>query len=142
MKKLILTAAMIAATFMAFADQPVSKAELPQAARQFINTYYPKSDVAFATLDTDLLSKSYDVVFTGGDKVEFDGNGEWTDIKSVQGNIPSELVPTTILQYVTTNFANEKMTKLERSAAGYEVELSNGIELKFNRDLKLVDIDD
>ena len=56
--------------------------------------------------------------------------------------VPSDLVPVAIAEYVKTNFAGTKIVKIDKEHGGYEVELSNDIELHFNSQGKLMYFDD
>jgi len=51
-------------------------------------------------------------------------------------------VPATIAEYVKTNFPGTQIVKIDKERRGYEVELSNDIDLHFNSNGKLLYIDD
>ena len=55
--------------------------------------------------------------------------------------IPAATIPTAIRQYVTTNYPDVKVQKIERDKKEYEVKLSNRTELKFDLKFNLIDID-
>ncbi len=122
-------------------DLPITTAQLPVNAQQFIKTHFAKSEVSYAKMERDWLEKKYDVVFTDGNKVEFDGKGNWTDIDCKYNSVPETLIPQAIKNYVTRNHANTRIVQLERDRKYFEVELSNGVELKFNKQFKLVKIE-
>ena len=44
--------------------------------------------------------------------------------------------------YVTANFPNAIIKKLEKQFRGWEIELNNGLELKFNSNFRVMEIDD
>jgi len=50
-------------------DKPIQVEEMPKKAQQFIQTHFAGVSVAMAKVELDFLSKSYDVIFTNGDKV-------------------------------------------------------------------------
>ena len=56
--------------------------------------------------------------------------------------MPHNLVPEKIHNYLKTNYPNSKVRELKREHGGWEVKITGGLELTFNRDYKLVDIDD
>lgn len=60
---------------MADNEKPIQVGQLPTKAQTFITTYFKGHKVALAKLDSDLFSKSYDVIFTNGEKIEFDKSG-------------------------------------------------------------------
>jgi hypothetical protein len=53
-----------------------------------------------------------------------------------------QAVPEAIRLYVQSNYENTKILKIERSSKEYEVELSNRLELTFDKEFHLIDIDD
>ena len=88
-----------------------------------------------------LQCKSYEVIFTNGDKVEFDNKGNWEEVNCKYSAVPAAIIPATIQKYVTTNYPDAKILKIERDKKDYEVKLSNRTELKFDLKFNLIDID-
>lgn len=143
-KLLLLLACMFTLSTVAVADtdKPIQIGQLPTPAQTFITTYFSKHKVALAKMESDLLSKNYEVIFTNGDKVEFDRRGDWTEVKCTQNPVPDDIVPPAILAYVKTNYPDAAILKIERSKKEYEVKLSNRWEIKFNNRMQVIDIDD
>lgn len=56
--------------------------------------------------------------------------------------VPAALIPATIAQYVATNFAGQVITKIDKERHGYEIELSSGMDLKFNKGGAFMGFDD
>lgn len=133
-----------ASTFNAMADRDVaiSYKELPKTAQQVINTNFPNVKVALSKKEVDFFGKSYDVIFTNGDKIEFDSNGNWEKISCKYSKVPTALIPVAILKYVDEKFSGNLIIKIEKEKRGYEVELQNGLELEFNKHGQCVKIDD
>ena len=96
----------------------------------------------FAKMETDWLDKSYDVIFTDGNKLEFDKQGNWKEINCKYSAVPAGVIPAQILKYVSENYPDAKVLKIERDKKDYEVKLSNRWELKFDLQFNLIDIDD
>ena len=146
MKKLVLAVvAMFAVSTMVMADndKPVQVNQLPAKAQTFLTTYFKDAKVALATQDTELFSKSYEVVFNNGDKAEFDKSGEWTEVRCRQTGVPAAIVPAQIAEYVKTTYPDAQILQIERDDRGeYEVKLSNRWEITFNKQMQVVDIDD
>lgn len=122
-------------------DKPVRIEEMPGQAQQFIKDYFSTHSVAMAKMETDFFSKSYDVIFTNGDKVEFDRKGNWTDVDCKYSVVPVGIVPTEIVKSVKSKYPDAKIIQIERDNRHYDVDLSNGWELKYNKQFKLVDIE-
>ncbi|MBR6455647.1 MAG: PepSY-like domain-containing protein [Prevotella sp.] len=143
MKFLLLFCAMFVQTAV-FADveRPVTFEQLPVAAQQTIKKHFANRQIALAKMEIELIGKTYDVIFTNGEKIEFNGKGEWTDIECKQSQVPAALVPAAIASFVKKNYPQATILKLERDRKTYEVELSNRLELEFDRNFRLIDIDD
>ena len=91
--------------------------------------------------DTEWLSKSYDVIFTDGSKAEFDKNGVWTEVDCKPNAVPSFFVPKGIQVFIKSNYPGVTITKIEKVRAGYDVELSNHLEITFDKKCNVMDID-
>ena len=144
MKKLLASAfAVLAMTFSAKAgdDKPITVKQLPTVSQNFIKQHFADRKIALVKEDTDFFEKSYEVVFTDLSKVEFDSDGQWTDIESKQGYIPSSAVPARINDYIKANYPDRKIKSIERERRGYEVDLTGNIDLKFDTAFNIVDID-
>ena len=60
-----------------------------------------------------------------------------SQVKAARGtSVPSAIVPAAIAKYVATNFKGQTIVEISRKRGGYEVELSNGSELKLTEDAK------
>ena len=122
-------------------DKPISVNELPQNTQSFINQYFPEQSVAFAKVDTDFLDKEYEVIFTSGDKAEFDANGEWKELKCTFSQVPTDCVPTKVSEYINKTFPDTKIIEIERDTKKVEVKISTGIEIEFDKNYNVIDID-
>lgn len=145
MKKFMLTVVVIFLTLSvacADTDRPITIDKLPQKAQQFLKSYYPQVGVSFAKEDSDLMSKEYEVVLTNGVKLEFAANGEWKNVECKHDAVPAAIVPQPIKSYVEKNYPEAKITKIDRDRRDYEVSLSNRLELTFNKEFQLIEIDD
>lgn len=144
MKKLVfLLVCVFAMSTVAMADneKPIQVGQLPTKAQTFITTYFKGKKVALAKQDSDLFSKSYDVIFTNGEKLEFDKSGEWTEVKCKSG-IPAQIIPAAIRTYVKNTYPSTSIIQIERKRNEYEVKLSNKMEITFDSQMRVIDIDD
>lgn len=143
MKKLIFLFVCVFSIQVALADndKPISFNQLPQTAQKFVKQHFPKAKVAFVKMDTELFDKSYDVIFNNGDKLEFDKNGEWTEVNCRSTAVPTKVIPAPIQQYVKTNYPDAKVLRIERDRYDYEVKLSNFWEIKFDTKFNVIDMD-
>ena len=122
-------------------DKVITVNQLPAKAQTFIQQNFPSEKVAFANMEKELFDTSYDVMFVNGNSVEFDKNGEWTDLKCKHSAVPSKAVPAQITKFVTDNHAGAKILQLERDKYSYEVKLSNLWEIKFDTKFNVIDMD-
>ena len=122
-------------------DKPIQVTQMPQPAQQFIKQHFADSKVALAKMESDFFYKSYEVIFTNGNKVEFGKNGNWEEVNCKYTSVPTSNIHTTIQKYVTTNYPDTRVLKIERDKKEYEVQLSNRVELKFDLKFNLIDID-
>lgn len=123
-------------------DRPISIDQLPTTAQQTIKTYFADKKVAMAKVE-GLIDKEYDVIFTTGEKIEFDRKGNWKDIDCKRSAVPTNIIPQQIRNYVKTNYDGNRIVKIEkdRRKGEYEIELSNDVEITFNKDFVVIDID-
>lgn len=144
-KKMLATMALaLAFSGAAYADKdtPITLKQLPSKAQILLRNHFKGNQVSFSKKDSDLFGRSFDVIFTNGDKVEFDKNGNWTSISCRRGRVPEGLVPSSIVRHVRNRYRSVYIVDIDREKNKYEVELSNGLELTFNKHGKLIDVDD
>ena len=122
-------------------DKPINVNELPAKAQTLLSKHFKGQKVMLATIESGVVSRSYDVVLRNGTKLEFDKKGNLTEIDCKQGIVPSQLIPQPIKNYLKENYRGETVRKIELNKKEYEVELTNGIDLTFNKHFQLIDID-
>lgn len=123
-------------------DKPIQVTELPKSAQSFIKNHFADQSVAVAKVETDFMDKSYDVIFTNGDKVEFDKKGKWTKVDCKHGQVPQGIIPMPIQKYIAKNYPDAKVIKIELTdRKGYEVDLNNGLDIEFDKRMNVKDID-
>ena len=122
-------------------DKPISVNALPAKAQTLLNNHFNSQKVMLATIESGVVSRNYDVVLQNGTKLEFDKKGNLTEINCKQGIVPALLIPQTIKNYLKDNYAGQSVKKIEMNKNEYEVELTNGLDLTFNKHFQLIDID-
>lgn len=123
-------------------DRAVSVAQLPRAAQQFIQEYFAKEKIAYAKKERDFFEVTYEVIFTGSQKIEFYKNGDWKEVDCRYATLPAGIVPAPIMAKVRELYGDVAVLKIERDRREYEVKLANGLDLTFDRRYNLLDIDD
>lgn len=142
MKKIILTLIGLAAFAAALSagDKPISFDKLPSAAKVFIETSFPGEKASLVLKDDDMVRPDYTVVLMNGIKIEFDHSGALTQISSPNG-IPADQVPVSIRNYVKAHYPDAGYLEFEIGRHTYEVKLTNRMELKFNKNFHIMEVD-
>ena len=109
---------------------------------KFVQQYFPQANVIFVNSEWD----EYEVRLSDGTQLEFNRSYEWKKIdcehSTTYNNVPTELVPEPITNYVNTSFANQGITKIEKKRRSWEIELSSELEIKFDKRFNVTKIDD
>lgn len=146
MKKILLTLVAIFSVgiFSAIADNDrvINKSQLPAPAQQFLNEHFAGVDLTYAKEERDIFKHSFEVRLADGTKIEFTSKGEWDEVECRFGEVPAAIVPQAIKEYIDKNYAGAKVLYIEKDCNDYEVKLSNRLELKFDKDFNIYDIDD
>lgn len=122
-------------------DKPISVSALPAKAQTLLSQHFNGQKVMLATIESGVVSRSYDVVLQNGTKLEFDKKGNLTEVNCKQATVPNQLIPQAIRNYLKENYPAQAVKKIEMNKNEYEVELANGLDLTFNKHFQLIDID-
>lgn len=127
----------------ACSDKPVVPEQLPVPVKTFIQQTYPGEAITFAQKDLELLGWKYEVFLADGTRIEFDTDDMWDKIESPMARpVPVQLIPSPIAAHIQAYFPGVFVTKIDKEHNGYEIELANGMELKFNKQGILREMDD
>ena len=67
----------------------------------------------------------------------------WDKIECPLTNpVPTALIPPPVASTIQANYPDAMITKIDKERNGFEVDLANGLELKFNKQGAIVDMDD
>lgn len=122
-------------------DKLIRVKDLPAVSQQILTKHFAGKKVALVKQETELFDRSYDVIFTNGDKIEFDKAGNWTEIDCKYSKVPAALVPQAISKYVQSHYPGKTIQQIEKKRRTYEVELSGGLEITFNSKFQVTEID-
>lgn len=122
-------------------DRPITREQLPAMAQQFLHDYFPSADVTAAHEDGDIVRREYDVMLDDGTHIEFAADGRWLEVESREA-LPRGIVPPSIVTYIAKHYPSLTIRRIERSRREWEVSLSNGVEIRFNRRFSVISIDD
>lgn len=145
MKKLLLLSALLIFSLSSIsAKQTISRDlnTLPATAKTILAKHFPKAKVNHIKIDTNVIgNKEFDVVLDNGVEVEFDNNGALKDVEAGVKGVPTSILNTNVKNYLAKNYAGHKILKYEVNNTNYEVELFNGLELKFDKSGNFLKID-
>ncbi len=115
---------------------------LPKAAQTILTDNF-KAKVSVIKIDKDFGRVSeYEVVLTDGSEVKFDNNGNWKDVEVAKNHtVPSFFIPKDVSEYIKINHSGEKLVEIENTHGGFELDIANGFELKFNNQGQFVKYD-
>ena len=114
---------------------------LPDPITTFIKQNFPNASVVGVEPDHDHGGMEYDVYLNDGTELDFDANNQWETIESRGKGVPAAFIPKAIATYVSGNY-QMPIVKIHREHYGYEIELSNGMELSFDRQGHFMGMDD
>jgi len=127
----------------ACSDKPVTPEQLPAPIKAFLQQNFPGQTISFAKKNLEGFGYQYDVVLADGTQIDFDTDDVWDKVACTLANpVPTALIPAPIVAHIQANFPDAMITKIDKEHYGYEVELANGLELKFNKQGVLTEMDD
>lgn len=115
---------------------------LPHTANVFLQSYF--TDDTPSTISKDKTDGDYEVTLASGIKVEFDASGNWKDVEgTLAAPLPNqEFIPQKIRDYVAENYPSMfKINAISRDKNGYEVQLTDELELHFDPQGNFVRVD-
>ena len=116
--------------------------EVPQTVQTVVSENFP-SEVLSTVVETNSFGNDeYEIILQDGTKVKFEGE-VWDEVKVPAGqSVPSYFVLEPIQTYVTANMPGQTIVKIDREDnGGYEIGLSNGVEVKFDASGNFIKID-
>ena len=119
-------------------DKPIPVEKLPAAAKTFVQNNFQGKTILFAAKDWN----TYECHLNDGTQIDFRKDGTWDRVDCNLAAVPVAIIPETIQNYVKANFPDTFITKIDKERHGYDVELSNNLELKFNQQGVLIGMDD
>lgn len=133
-------------TLKADNDRVIDVKDLPSKANDFISTYFKNESITYAKMEKDLFENKYEVRLNNGVKLTFYKNGEWKEVDAESANVtfemPHGIIPIQLRQYIEANYMGVRINSIEKEGRFTDVSLSNGLDLRFDSNYKLVDIDD
>jgi hypothetical protein len=123
-------------------DKIIPCQKLPEKSQTFLSTHFPDIAINQAIKEDD---GSYTAFLANGFKVEFKRNGEWDGLDGKMQPIPESvlnLIPQTIQSYIASSFPQRFINEVSKDWYGYEIGLSNDVDLEFHKNGTLREMDD
>lgn len=145
MKRLIMSLALIAGvTLGAVARDEYAKdsSVLPENAQQTISNNF-RSEVSSVKIDRNFgVISEYEVKLSDGTEISFDCYGDWESIEANKSKyVPASIIMKPITDYVAKSYNSDtRIIGIERDRNGYEVDLSNGLDLHFTHAGKFISV--
>ncbi len=139
---ILITAVLAMLGIISCKESIVSIEKVPSAAKSFIEESFPGKSVSYVKKDSKLIGTTYEIVLQDGTEIEFDSKGEWDKVDCKRTAVPPAIVPTVISDYIETSYAGQIIVKIDKEPNGFEIELGNDLELRFDKNGKLIDVDD
>lgn len=121
------------------AQKRISVNDLPRPAQTFLAKHFGNVKALRVEKDVDDGQTAYEVNLKGNTEVDFDKKGNWEE---VSGKVPSAIIPTKIVKSVKNDYDGRRIVKIERErGGGYEIELSNGLDITYDKNFKVVKVE-
>ena len=141
MKKILLVLMALilmgSAAYAANRKRIIDPESLPKPAIELIQKPWPSCVLDQAYID----GKEYEVLLSDGTIIEFDSKGIWKEMKCTDG-LPVTLVPGYITRYIVGRYPKQLIIDCEKMRGGYEVKLTNGLEIQFDLQGRVTHVDD
>ena len=124
-------------------ERAINVAQLPQTAQSFLTANFSGKTVAFAVEERKFFGTEYEVVYTDRTEVSFRSDGEWESVETKYEQMPSSVVPAQIADFVAKGgFEGQFIKEISRDRYSWEITLSSGIEIKFDKQFNVIGYDD
>lgn len=118
----------------------IPQTDLPSKIIEYTNEHFPSHTIIQSIKDMDGTTKTYDITLSEGISLEFNRKAEITQIDGLE-QLPNSVIPSSILDYVATNYAINYITDWEIDGKNQQIELNNGLDLEFNMNGEFLRID-
>ena len=115
--------------------------DIPSSAKAFISQYFPESSVVLTEMGDD-GNGEYSVWLNDGTKIDFEPSGQWKRVSRKRTGVPDSLIPSTIAQHIEANYPDEAVFMISRKSYGFKIMLSSDLDMKFDNQGHLLEVDD
>lgn len=108
---------------------------LPNEGQLFISTHFPDTTISVVEKYNPAKADGtmYEVKLANGIEIDLDQAGNWIEVDAPgQAALPTTFIPTPIVTYIATNYGGLGIHSIEKNSAGFELELVNDLDLRFD----------
>ena len=118
-KQIILAASiMILSVVSAFAaDIAMQANQLPKNAQDFVKANFPNDKIVYAEQDR----QSYKVELASGVEIDFDKQGNWTDVSGNNQPINTKFIPSNIIKTVEAKYPQVPVLEISKEYLSYKL---------------------
>lgn len=119
---------------------------LPEPGKAFVATHFPTATVSRLEKNKGMDEDGtlFEAYLSNGFELDFAPDGTWTGVDGHLQAVPQTviaLLPQTLTDYVTTNYAGQSVVEVEKKNYGFKIELSNDLDLMFKSDGTFIAMD-
>lgn len=120
-------------------DEKINIEQLPNAGQFFIKDHFAGQKVISITKEEEAMEGiEYEARLDNGVVVTFDKDGNWTEVDAPDNvSLPTTFIVDSIVDYVGSEYPNIGINSIDKVNRGFDVELTNDVDLEFDRDGKI-----
>ncbi len=106
--------------------------ELSTECKTFVEDYFYLYEVFTVEKDVNSVIEYYEIKLIGGTEIDLNQSCQWTSVDGNNQPIPTGFINTSIVEYVATNYPTTVIESIEKETYGFDVDLLNNTELRFD----------
>ena len=106
-------------------DMAIQANKKKKNAQTFVKTNFPNDQIVYAEQDR----QSYKVELASGIEIDFDRQGNWTDVSGNKRPIPTQFIPNKVLNAVKAKYPQVEVLDISKEYNSYKLKLSNNREV-------------
>ena len=134
MKTGFIAIALLFTMLSATAQKKIAMSELPAGATEFLAKHFPGIAIEKAKKDAEHGEKGFEVILVDGTEIEFWKDGNYREVDGKDNPIPTDYIDPKIVDYVTKNYPNNKITHIDYGHKNVDVDMTGKIDLEFSKE--------
>lgn len=124
-------------------DELIKTEELPATGQTFLKNHFGDQNILSIKKEKEALEGiEYEARLENGVVVKFDEQGVWKEVDAPANmSLPTTFILPAIVNYVGTEYSTAGISDIDKERQGFDVELTNGLDLVFSTEGNFVRID-